>query len=510
MSRLRSSSKNVFFGMLQQFITLILTFVTRTVFIKYLNIELLGVNSLFSNILTVLSIADLGFGTAILYSMYKPIAEKDEKKLCELMNFYKKIYTKIALIIFIIGISLLPFLKYLIKENNIDNIELYYLLFLIDSVVSYLYAYKVNIINADQKTYIIKEYTLVFYIIRSILQCIVIIIWKNFFIYLLIQILTTMSINIYGAYIAKKMYPFINNKGELDNEEKNKIIDNVKSLFIYKIGGVILNNTDNILISSILGVAIVGYYTNYYTIINAISSITLIIFSTITYSVGNLVASDSKKKQYEIFKKLEFFVTILFSFTSITLVILMDDFIKCWLGSEYIIDFPTVIAIVLNFYMYGVLNSIFMYRDTTGLFNKTKYLSIITSIINIMLSIVLGNIIGLFGIIIATAISRLLTSFWYEPYTLHKIYFSKSTKNYFKFRILNIFYSVCISCILFIIFKKFQVDNWLDFIIKGIFTGFLIIISMILIYRKNSEFKYYINLFKNILVKLKNNVTNKI
>lgn len=431
------------------------------------------------------------------------------KKISALMNFYKSIYTKVAMVVFLAGICIMPFLKYLIKENNIDNIYIYYILFLLDSVVSYLLAYKVNIINADQKTYIIKKYTLLFHIIRALLQCIIILLFKNFILYLIVQISTTIGINIYGAYISKKMYPYIDNEEKLDKKEKKEIISNVKSLFIYKIGGVILNNTDNILISSMLGVAIVGYYTNYYTIINAITSITLIIFSTMTYSVGSLIASDSKKKQYEIFKKLEFFVTILFSVSSISLIILMNDLIKCWIGSEYIIDFSVIIAIVINFYIVGVLNSIVMFRDTTGLFNKTKYLALITSVLNIILSIVLGNIMGLFGIIIATAIARLLTNFWYEPYMLHKCYFQNSSRNYFKFRILNIFYIIFISSVLLMLFNNFIVNNWWDLILKTVCVIIILILWIILIYRKNPEFNYYVELLKNIVLKIKDKLKNK-
>ena len=501
MSRIKSSSKNVFFGVFQQITTILLTFITRTVFIRYLEIELLGINSLFSNILTVFSIADLGFGTAIMYSMYQPMAEKNEKKISALMNFYKKIYTRVAIIVFIIGISLLPFLKYLIKENNIENISFYYLLFLLDSVVSYLYAYKVNIINADQKTYIIKRFTLFFHILKAIFQCLTIIIFRNFIVYILIQILTTISINIYGAYIAKKMYPFIDNKEDISDDEKKNILKNVKSLFIYKVGGVILNNTDNILISTILGVAIVGYYTNYFTIVNSITSITTIIFSTITYSVGNMIATDLKEKQYSIFKKLEFMSTIIFSFSTICLYILLDDLITCWLGNTYLIDKFTVISVCINFYIIGILNSTVMFRDTTGLFNDLKYLMIVTAMLNIILSIVLGKLIGLCGIIVATAISRIVTNFWYEPYMLHKKYFNKSSKEYFKLRFDNIFCIIFISIIISMLFSKFIVNNWIDLIFKTIIVVIITAGMLFIKYRNNDECKYYIDILKKLKIK---------
>lgn len=504
MSRVDRSIKNIAFGFVQQIVTLILTFVTRTIFIKYLSVELLGVNSLFSNILTVLSMADLGFGTAILYSMYKPLESKDEKKLSALMNYFKKIYLYIAGIIFVVGIILVPFLNFFIKENNIPNIEIYYIMFLLDSVISYLLAYRANIINADQKNYIVKRYTLFFNIIKSVVQCFVVVCFKNFILYLLIQILCTLGINLYGAYISKKMYPFLDSKEKLSSNEKNEIITNVKSLVIYKIGGIILNNTDNILISMLIGITAVGYYTNYVTVINAITAIIAIVFTAVTYSVGNLIAIENKEIQLDIFYKIEFFSNILFSFTSICLTILLNDLISCWLGKAYLIDNMTVICAVANFYILGGLNTTFMFRDTTGMFKKMKYLSMVTALLNIVLSIVLGKIFGLFGIIVATAIARLVTNFWYEPYTMHKVYFNKLPHNYFKSKIFNVVVTIVLSTIIYFITKNFIVTSLTDLIIKTMIVVLLTGIMLFLIYFRNPYFNYYIDIIKNIKLKLTN------
>lgn len=501
MSRVDKSKKNIFFGLMQQGVTLILTFVTRTIFIKYLSIDLLGVNSLFANILTVLSLADLGFGTAILYSMYKPLADNDQEKLSALMNFFKKIYICIATIVFLVGICLLPFLHFIIKEDNIEHIELYYCLFLADSIISYLLAYKVNIINADQKSYIIKKYTLYFNIAKSIIQCLVIIIFKSFIAYLLVQILCTFLTNIYGAYISKKMYPYISEKNNLAKEDKKAILDNVKSLFLYKIGGIILNNTDNILISSIINIATVGFYTNYITIINAINNITSIIFTTVTFSVGNLIATENKEKQLDIFYKIDFLSNLMFSFISVALLVLLNDLIICWLGEGYIIDKFTIIFIVVNFYMVGVLNSVWMFRDTTGIFKKTKYLSIITACLNIILSIILGIKLGLCGIIAATAISRLLTNFWYEPLMIFKEYFNKKTIKYFGDKLLNILTLIVTTFIAYHCTKFINVTGWLMLFVKGIIVVLISSIIFIFTYFNNTYFKYYFTLVKNTIFK---------
>lgn len=498
-SRISNSSRNIFLGIFQQVVSLLLTFITRTIFIKFLNVELLGVNSLFSNILTVLSLADLGFGTAILYSMYRPLAEGDEKKLSALMGYFKKIYMIVATVVLVLGVAIIPFLKYLIKENNIEHIYLYYILFLLDTVASYLLAYKVNIINADQKNYIIKRYTLIFNIIKAVLQCMVIIIFKNFVLYILVQILTTLGINAYGAYVSKKLYPFLKKKESLSNDEKKNIMKNVKSLFVYKMGGIILNNTDNILISSMIGIACVGYYTNYSTIITAITSITAILFTTVTYSVGNLIATESKEKQIDIFYKIEFFCNLLISFISICLIGLINDLIKCWIGAEFLLDNNTIIAIVINFYMVGIQNNIYMFRDTTGLFNDIKYAVIITAILNIIFSIILGKIYGLFGIIFATAISRILTCFWYEPLMLHKIYFKTSAQKYFINRMTNVFLTIIISIFICGVSKVFVVNSWTLLVIKTIIISIIAGALLLIVYCRYDEFKYYIELIKTFV-----------
>lgn len=508
MSRVDKSKKNIFFGLMQQCITLILTFVTRTVFIKYLSLDLLGINSLFANILTVLSLADLGFGTAILYSMYKPLADNDQEKLSALMNFFRKIYIYIAIIVFLVGICLLPFLHFIIKENNIANIEIYYCLFLADSIISYLLAYKVNIINADQKSYIIKKYTLIFNIIKSIIQCFVIIVFKSFIAYLLVQILCTFFTNIYGSYLSRKMYPYICTKKKLAKEDKKSIMDNVKSLFLYKIGGIILNNTDNILISSIINVVTVGIYTNYITIINAITNITSTIFTTITFSVGNLIATENKEKQLDVFYKIDFLANLIFSFISVLLLILLNDLIICWLGKDYIVDGFTIVFAIVNFYMIGALNSVLMFRDTTGLFKKTKYIYMITATLNIILSIFLGINFGLTGIIAATALSRLLTNFWYEPLTIFRSYFNKSSLKYFRDKLLNVLVLTITTVIVKNCTKFIKVTGWGMLFTKMACVVILSSIIFVLIYSNTTYFKYYFTLAKNLIFNNKKKIDN--
>ncbi len=508
-SRTNNSVKNVSFSMICQFIILVCSFVSRTVFIKVLGSSYLGISGLFTNILSVLSIADLGFDTAIVFSMYKPIAENNEKKISALMNFYKKVYLVIGIVVGIIGICFLPFLKYFINlSTQIENIKIYYLLYLLDTVLTYLLANRVAIITADQKMYIIKKYTSVFKIIQTILQIVILLLFKNFLLYLIIQIVCTFLTNLYGAYKANKMYPFLKKNTEcLDKKEKKSIFINVKSMFIYKIGGIILNNTDNILISIIASTEMVGYYGNYTMIITSVTNIVTLIFSSLTASIGNLNAEASLIKKEQIFKKIDFLANWVYGFCSICIFILSNEFIYLMWGKEYAINILVPLAAVINFEIVGLLHPLRLYRETTGVFREVKYIFLWTSLINLVLSIILGNIfstpeLSLFGIIIATAIARLMTNAWFEPKKIFNLVFKKSSVGYFKKKIKEVILLIIIGAFIYYINSLILDKTWINFIFRVIICTVVINVIYILVYHKTDEFKYYLNLVKNLTKKL--------
>lgn len=507
-SRVYNVLKNIFLGVGNQVIVLLMTFITRMVFVRTLGVEYLGINGLFANIITILSVAELGLGSSIIYSMYKPLSENNMTKISALMNFYKKIYNIIAIVIFVIGVAIIPFLKYLINyDNEINNINLYYLLFLINTVVSYLLASRSVILNADQKLYITKIYTLLVSILQCILQIIILIYTKNFILYLIIQILCTFLTNVCGLITTKKLYPYLNEKDKLSKKDKKSIFKNMKSMFIYKIGGVVLNNTDNILISVIAGTKWVGYYSNYYMVISAIETFTNIVFSSLTASIGNLVAKTDKKKQYEIFNVINCIYNIVFGIGTVVLFIVINDFIRIAFGENYILGLDIVSAIVILFYIKGILTPIWMYRETTGLFESTKYIIIVTAILNIVLSILLGNSLGMFGILLATSIARIFTNIWYEPYILHKLHFKNSVRSYFEKNLKNIIFTIIIGILCYYFTINIKVYNILYFVIKTIIVTIITIILYYVLYRNTEEIKY---LKSNVLDKILSKFRKKI
>ncbi len=504
-SRIYNSIKNIFLGIGNQILLLILTFISRIIFVRILGAEYLGINGLFSNILTILSVAELGMGSSIIYSMYKPLANNDTEKISALMNYYKKMYNIVAVVVAILGICLMPFLEYLVNTTDeIENINIYYLLFLANTVISYLLASRSVILNADQKLYITKIYTLLVYILQTVMQIIVLVITKNFILYLVIQVIGTFLTNLCGALVTKRMYPYIKKGDQLNKKDKKEIFKNMKSMFFYKIGGVILNNTDNILISILVGTIWVGYYSNYLMVITSVETFTTIIFTALTASVGNLIASTDKEKQFEIFKVINSVCNIIFGFCAVGLQILFNDFITIAFGESYILSTPVVITIVLSFYLKGILNPIWIYRETTGLFEHTKYVALFTAGLNIILSIILGKIWGIFGILIATVISRLLTNMWYEPFVLYKIHFNKKVTNYFKDNLLNFLITVIIIILCGIITNYINIVNIVTFILKGIICLIIASIIYYFCYRKTEAFNYLkINIIDKFKEKLK-------
>lgn len=433
-SRMKNSIRNIVTGVGGNAIHLILGFVSRTIFIRCLATEYLGINGLFTNILSILSLAELGVGNAIIYALYKPIADDDKTHIKVLMNFYKNIYRIIGLFIAIVGLCLLPFINIIISDapNVKESLYVIYLFYLFNTVITYFYSYKSSIIIADQQNYIVSIIQYGCYIFQSIIQIVVLLLTKNFIFYLVIQSIFTFFNNFLISKMADKLYPFLKDKrvGTLQKREKKSLIKNIKALMIIKISGVLVNNTDNIIISYFSGLVSIGLVSNYNLLINTINSALTQVFNGLTGSVGNLNAQESIKKKKEVFEAMNLMNFWIFGLASIGIILVSNDIIRVWLGEKYVLSIDIIIALTLNFYMLGVQNSVNTFKNTMGLFVYGKYILLFTAGINLVLSFILGEVWGLFGIFIATAISRLLTNVWYHPLILYKYGFRSSFIRY--------------------------------------------------------------------------------
>lgn len=497
-TRTKKSFFNAFSNFIIMMLKTILAFITRTVFIKYLGEEALGLNGLFSNILSMLSLAELGIGTAINFSLYKPLAEKDEKRISILMSFYRKVYRIVGIVELIIGIILIPALKYIIKDiSSIDNCYLIYILYLINTSTSYFISYKETLINADQNGYKLTIINLLSLIILNVSQIIFLIITRNFLIYLIIQIVISFFQRIItNIYISKK-YKSINfkSKEKLNDNDKKCITKNVKAMFFHKIGDYCINGTDNLIISTMINLSTVGIYSNYLMIINMLNGFVTNAFNGITASLGNLVAKENDEKKDEVFKKLYFISFLLYGFCSVCLINVLTTFMTLWIGEKYCLNMLLTIIIVFNFYLTGIRVPVHIMKSASGLFDVDKFTPIIQSIVNLIISIILAKYIGLLGILLGTLISSLILPVWQRPYLVYKYVIHKTSKNYFVNNICYILViSVC-SLISYIILSKIYISNLLlSFFVRGIFSGGIFIIAVILLYKDKEEFQYLINL----------------
>lgn len=499
--RIKNSVRNISYRLVSQVASIILKFVSRTIFIYILGVEYLGINGLFSEILQMLSLADLGFGTAMVYSMYKPLAEHDEKRLIQLVALYKKIYTIIAISITIIGISLVPFLKYLVNmDKDIPYLNVYYLLYLANTVSSYLVVYKTCILNADQKNYLISKYNTIFNFISLIVTSAFLLLTHNFMIYLIVQVAVTYANNFYVSHIAEKQYPYINDKVEkLSKEEGKQIFQNVKSVFIYKVANTLVGSTDNTLISVLIGTIAVGFYSNYCMIVNNITLLINIIFSSVTASIGNMVVEENKKKSYDVYCLMQF-MSFLMSSVAITVTYLViNDLINVWLGEKFVLEQLVSFAIVLNMYFSVVLMPIWCYREATGMYLQTKYVMVATAVVNLVVSVILGKMIGLAGILFATSIARISTYFWYEPKLLFEQFFGKRVWNYYKDIIKNIVVTFTVATICSLVFQKFVVISWGDFFFKAVSVSICALILTIVLYCKDPSFRVIMSMTTGLL-----------
>lgn len=512
MSRTSKSIKNVKFAIVGQVFGLIISFISRKIFVLMLTKEYLGLNGLFTNILSILTISEMGIGTAIIYSMYKPLAENDIEKVKSLMRLYKKAYVSIGLFILIAGLSITPLIPRLISNvpKIHENIYIIYMLYVINSAVSYFFIYKRSLIIADQNRYIATFYRYLMYFVLNVFQIIALVITKSLYIYLFLQIIFTITENILVSRKANKLYPYLKDKNvkKLDKKDKDDIFKNIRALFFHKLGGSIVNGTDNILMSKFIDVIAVGIYSNYYMILNAINTVYSLAFQSVTASYGNLNVTANNEKKFEVFNNLNFIGAWFACFSATCLIVLLNPFINLWLGKTYIFNIGLVTIILVNFYIKIMRQPTLLAKEAMGLFWYDRYRPLFEAIINVVSSIIMclslkryGEQYGIMGIFIGTFISSVTTNLWIEPYVLFKYGLKVKLRQYFKKYGYYTFLTI-ISCAIAYYFTYIIPTNIIGFIIKLVLSIIISNIIFILGNIKSSELLKVFNIIKNILRKI--------
>lgn len=504
-TRTEKSAINMSVSGISKVLMIIVGFIARGVFIRCLSIEYLGINGLFSNILTLLSFAELGIGNAIIFSMYKPLKYNDIPLIKSLMALYKNAYNIIAAAVGISGILFIPFLKYLIKDPPVikENLTAIYLLYLLNTIITYLFTYKKSILTADQRDYIVSIWQNIFYIIQQIIQVIVLIFNHNFIKYLCIQVICSLLNNLVISKIANKIYPYITEKNidKLPDDEKKLIFKNIRALAVSKVSGVVMNGTDNVIISKILGLVSVGLASNYTLIINSVNDVIWSALSGITASVGNMNAGENSDHKKEVFDQVYLISYWIYSFICVCLLILLTPFIKIWLEDKYIVDSLTVFGLVWIIYTSGVNFPAYTFRTTMGFFDQVKYIYIASAAVNVILSIIMGRCLGMAGVFLATSISRLCTIEIADGIYVYRDGLGISPNFYFK--------KYCLTFLLFLInyfcskaaVSLISIDGIIGFIFKCITCIFISNFILIICFFKTKTFNDVIQRLRVVLKK---------
>lgn len=440
-SRVKNSLLNLCTGLGGQLFAMALNFISRTVFVVTLGKEYLGINGLFADILTMLSLTELGLDTAINFKLYKPLAEADQQRVRVLMKFYRDVYRVVGIVITVTGICLIPVLPLLIRNYdslaklNINAVVIF-LIYLIQSASSYLFfASYAAIVKADQHEYLLNITRYAVQLFSFVAQILILLVRKSFVGYTISLVFFTILQNLLNAYIAKKHYPwaFQKTSDSLQKVEIKSIFKDLSALFVYRVNSVVLKATDNIVLSAFIGLTVVGLYSNYLMIFTALTNILGRFYTAVSASVGNLFAVSDSKRKYQFFETMNLITMVFYGTVCVGVAITANELIQTWIGSDYVIPQPFPLLIGIELLFAGIRNNLNGIRNVTGVFRQMWWRPLLGTVVNLIVSIVLVKPFGIYGVIIGTISADLFTFFLIEPWVLHKYCFDgvQSTVGYY-------------------------------------------------------------------------------
>lgn len=500
--RTKNASRNIVYGVMLRVYQIAVPFLMRTVMIYCLGMEYLGLNSLFTSILQILNLAELGVGSAMTYSMYKPIAEDDKSKIRALMQLYKVYYRIIGLVVLAIGVVFIPFLPKLIKGSVPDGVSIYilYLLNLGATVLSYwLFAYKNCLLVAHQRTDITSKITMVLDTIKYLLQVGCLVVIKSYYLYLIIALLSQILTNIVTAIVVTRIYPKYKAEGKLEKSEVRIINGKVKDLFTAKLGMVIINSADSVVISAFLGLEMLAIYQNYYFILTAIIGIVGTIFLSCVAGIGNSIITESKEKNYNDLKKFTFIIIWISGICSCCLLGLYQPFMELWVGKENTLEYSAVICFVIYYFIYEINQLLCLYKDAAGLWHEDRYRPLITSIANLVLNLILVQYIEIYGVLLSTVLTMLLIGM---PWLIHNLFtvLFKMKPWSFLLKMIKYIVVICISTVVSVLIVDcIKEVNIITLLMKGLVCFIVPNIIYFLCFRKTTEFTDTIQLIRKII-----------
>ena len=515
--RTRSSTNNFIWGVVFKIVGIVSQFVIRIILIRVLGGEYLGLNSLFTSVLSVLSLAELGVGSALVFNMYRAIADDDHDRICALLRFYRTCYTVIGCAILGVGLALMPAIPYLVGKDLPEGLNIYvlYAINLAGTASTYfLFAYKNSLLQAFQRVDITHKIMSVAGLIQFGLQCALLFIFKNYYLYAIVVPAVNIANNIATAIIASKKFPQYKPSGILPKEDKRMIFVKVKSLVTYKIGNVVSNSVDNIVISVFLGLTMLGIYGNYYYVISAIFSIFTIFYNAMAAGIGNSIALDDNKKNYGDFNKLLLLQACLCGFCMTALMCLFQDFIGMCFGEENLFALSVVICLVIYFYVWKIQDIVYVYKDAAGMWEKDRWRPLVSAAINLGLNLALVNFIGIYGIILSTVFCCVFIDLPWGAAVLFKSYFKVKLRYYFLrlavYTVVNV--AVCAATYGLTMLIPSSDVLWIKilwFILKMIMCVVIPVGTFVAVYWRTGEFKALIAKFKGLIKRRRRDEDNQ-
>lgn len=502
MSRAKNATRNIFFGVVLKLYQIIIPFLMRTAMIYLMGVEYLGLNSLFTSVLQVLNLAELGVGSAMVYSMYKPIAENDEFTICALLKLYKKYYFFIGLVISVVGIFLTPAIPMLISGEIPGKVNVYvlYLLNLAATVMTYwLFAYKTSLLQAHQRNDLASKVTLVTNTVQYLLQIFVLWAFHNYYFYVIVMLGTQAVTNIITAVIASKIYPQYFPNGDLSKEKVKSINQRIKDLFTAKLGSTIVNSADTVVISAFLGLTVLAMYQNYYFIMSSVMGILAIVFNSCLAGVGNSMVTESKEKNYNDFRVITFLINWIVTVCMCCFATMYQPFIKLWVGEKYMLDITVVALFCVYFYLVIIQQVMGMYKDAVGIWHQDRFRPLIAALVNLGLNLSLVKVWGIYAIIISTIVSYILVAMPWMIINVFKYVFERDCKKYAAELISYFLIACAISVTIFFVCRMTESFNLIvQIILNGVVCMILPNLIMIVIYRKNRYYNQMLDLLDRI------------
>lgn len=491
--RTKNAGRNILFGGLLKLYQIIVPFLIRTAMIYYMGVQYLGLDSLFTSILQVLNLAELGVGSAMVYGMYRPIAEDDTLTICALMKLYRLYYRIIGLVIAAIGIGLTPFIPMLIKSDLPPGLNIYilYLLNLAATVSSYwLFAYKNSLFQAHQRVDVISKINLFTYTLRYFIQFIVILIVKNYYVYVMATLFSQLLTNVITAIAATHEYPDYKPDGILDKEAIQEINGRIRDLFTSKLGVVIIGSSDTVVISAFLGLTVLAVYQNYNYILTAVIGFVTIIFQACTAGIGNSVIVETKEKNYQDLKKFTFIISWIVGFCTCCLLCLYQPFMEIWVGKDLMLNFSAVICFCIYYFVFEINQLLNTYKDASGIWHEDRFRPLVTALSNLGMNLIMVQFWGIYGVLLSTVLSTLLIGM---PWLLHNLFTvlfeKKDLPLYLKWLFFYVGVTILCCIITYLICIPIQLGKWAVLILRGIICFIVPNLIYYLSYRNLPEFK---------------------